>query len=67
MGQVAVTVTGKEIKGLRKFYAEAAPGEPAAIINSSGHLEIFLFRQNARTSLAIKRGETVRLTLHPAA
>jgi S-adenosylmethionine hydrolase len=66
MGQAAVTVMGKEIRGLRKFYAEAAPGEPSAIINSSGQLEIFLFRQNARTTLAIKRGEAVRLTLHPA-
>ena len=43
MGRIAVTVMGKEIKGLRKFYAEAAPGEPGAIINSSGHLEIFLY------------------------
>jgi len=67
MGTITVTVMGKSIKGLRKFYAEAAPGEPGAIINSSGHLEIFLFRQNARTTLAIKRGEVVRLTLHPTA
>jgi hypothetical protein len=61
----AVTIAGKEIKGLKKFYAEAAPGEPAAIINSSGHLEIFLFKQNARTGLSLKRGETVRLTIMP--
>jgi len=67
MGQVSVTVTGKEIKGLKKFYAEAAPGDPGAIINSSGHLEIFLFRQNARTGLAIKRGEVVRLTVESSA
>jgi S-adenosylmethionine hydrolase len=67
MGPVTVTVMGKEIKGMKKFYAEAAPGEPGVIINSSGHLEIFLFRQNARTALAIKRGEVVRLTVNPAA
>jgi len=67
IGQVTVTVMGKEIKGMKKFYAEAAPGEPGVIINSSGHLEIFLFRQNARTTLAIKRGEVVRLTINPAA
>ncbi len=58
-----VTVAGKEIKGLKKYYAEAAPGEPGAIVNSSGALEIFLYKQNARTSLAIKRGEVVRLLL----
>jgi S-adenosyl-L-methionine hydrolase (adenosine-forming) len=67
MGPVTVTVMGKEIKGMKKFYAEAAPGEPGVIINSSGHLEIFLFRQSARTALAIKRGEVVRLTVNPAA
>ena len=63
---VTVSVGGKEIKGLKRFYAEAAPGEPGAIINSSGQLEVFLYRQNARTVLAVKRGEAVRLTVHPA-
>jgi hypothetical protein len=61
-GTAVVTVGGREIKGLKRFYAEAAPGEPGAIINSNGRLEIFLFRQNARTTLAIKRGEAVRLS-----
>jgi len=64
-GPMNVTIVGKEIKGLKQFYAEAAPGQPAALINSSGHLEIFLFKQNSRTTLAIKRGEAVRLTLQP--
>ncbi len=61
MRQVAVSVGGKQINGLKKYYAEAAPGEPGAIVNSSGHLEIFLFKQNARTALSLKRGEPVRL------
>jgi hypothetical protein len=60
---VAVTVGGKEIRGLKKFYAEAAPGEPSAIFNSSGYLEIFLFKQNARTGLSLKRGEAVKLAV----
>ncbi len=59
----SISIGGKELKGLKKYYAEAAPGEPAAIINSSGYLEIFLFKQNARTALSLKRGETVRVTL----
>jgi len=67
MGPVSVTIMAKEIKGMKKFYAEAAPGELGAIINSSGQLEIFLYRQNARTALAVKRGESIRLTVHPAA
>ncbi|MDA8100542.1 MAG: SAM-dependent chlorinase/fluorinase [Nitrospiraceae bacterium] len=63
LGPVTVAVAGKQIAGLRKFYAEAQQGVPGAIINSNGHLEIFLFRQNARTALAIKRGESVRVTV----
>jgi S-adenosylmethionine hydrolase len=64
-GLISISTAGKEIKGLKKFYAESTPGEPGAIINSSGYLEIFLFKQNARTALSIKRGETVKLTLQP--
>jgi hypothetical protein len=63
LAAASVTIAGKEIKGLKKFYAEAGPGEPGAIINSSGALEVFLFKQNARTALSVKRGEAVRLTL----
>jgi hypothetical protein len=63
LGTTTVSIIGKEIKGLKKFYAEASPGEPGAIINSSGALEIFMFKQNARTVLSVKRGETVRLTI----
>ncbi len=60
----SVLAAGKEIKGLKKYYAEVAPGVPGAIINSSGALEIFMFKQNARTALSIKRGEVVRLTIN---
>jgi hypothetical protein len=63
LGTVLVTIGGKEIKGLKKFYAESAPGEPSAIINSSGYLEIFLFKQNARTALSLKRGEPVKVSV----
>ncbi len=64
LGTATVTAAGKEIRGLKKYYAEAAPGVPGAIINSSGALEIFMFKQNARTALSIKRGEAVRLTMN---
>jgi len=64
-GTVAVTVTvgTKEIKGLKRFYAEATPGEAGAIINSSGFLELFVYKQNARAALSVKRGDAVRLML----
>ncbi len=64
-GTMSVAIVGKEIRGLKKFYAEAAPGEPGAIINSSGYLEIFLFKQNVRTALSLKRGEAVKLMHKP--
>jgi hypothetical protein len=60
---VSVTLSGREIKRLKRFYAEAAPGEPGAIFNGNGALEIFLFKQNARTALSVKRGEVVRLAV----
>ena len=66
LGQVSVTIGGRQIAGLKKFYAEAKPGEPAAVFNSSGYLELFLFRQNARTGLSVKRGEPVRLAVKSA-
>ncbi len=62
-GSASVTIAGREIKGFKKYYAEATPGEPGAIFNSSGALEIFLFKQNARTALSVKRGEVVRLSV----
>jgi len=59
----SVMIAGREIKGLKRYYAEVGPGEPGAIINSSGALEVFMFKQNARTVLSVKRGEAVRLTI----
>ncbi|HTG01788.1 MAG TPA: SAM-dependent chlorinase/fluorinase [Nitrospirota bacterium] len=64
LGNAIVQIGGKEIKGLKNFYAESAPGVPGAIMNSSGALEIFMFKQNARAALSVKRGETVRLTMN---
>jgi S-adenosylmethionine hydrolase len=63
---VSVSLGGREVEGLKKFYAESPPGQPGAIVNSSGHLEIFLYRQNARQALAVKRGAAVRVTVKPA-
>lgn len=62
-----VSVAGRAIKGLKKYYAEAASAEPAALINSSGALEIFVFKQNARAVLTAKRGDVVRFTVDVSA
>ncbi len=66
LGQITVQVGGKQITGLKKFYAEVRPGEPGVLVNSSGYLEIFLFRQNARAGFTVKRGEPIRVTIKPA-
>jgi len=58
-----ISIAGKEIKGLKKYYAEAAPGEPAALVNSSGSVEIFVFKQSAKALLSSRRGESVRFTV----
>ncbi len=60
-GMVTLFLQDRQIAGLRTFYAQAQPGEPGIIINSSGHLEIFLYKQNARTALNVKRGDRVRV------
>jgi S-adenosylmethionine hydrolase len=60
---MTLAIAAREIKGLKKFYAEAPPGEPCAIINSSASLEVFLFKQSARAALNVKRGDAVRFTV----
>jgi S-adenosyl-L-methionine hydrolase (adenosine-forming) len=61
-----ITFMGKEIKGLKNYYAESAPGELSAIFNSSGDLELFMFKQNARAALSAKRGEAIRISVATA-
>lgn len=60
---VSVHLAGREISGLKRFYAEATAGEASAIINSSGYLEVFVYKQNARNALSVKRGDIVRLII----
>jgi S-adenosylmethionine hydrolase len=66
LNKIQVALMGKEIRGLKNYYAEAAPGELSAIVNSSGTLEIFMFKQNARVALSAKRGEVVRISVASA-
>lgn len=46
---------------IRDYYEEAGDGRPHALINSSGRLEIFVYKGNAAEILNIKRGEAVEL------
>ena len=58
---VSVEVAGRRIPGLSRSYADCAPGEPGAIVGSSGRLEIFLREAGARAALSVERGAPVRL------
>jgi S-adenosylmethionine hydrolase len=46
---------------LRRCYADGAPEVPFALVNSSGHLEIFLSGGSARDRLRMKVGDPVYL------
>lgn len=54
-----ITVAGKEINWLALYFAEAAPGDALALVNSSGYLEIAVNRGNAARELGISAGEPV--------
>lgn len=60
-----ITVKQAKIEGISAFYAERPGGDPQAVINSSGHLEIACYGTNAQTRLAASRGDEVIVTLTP--
>lgn len=56
-----IRVRGKSLGGLRRTYSDAAPGEPLALIGSSGLLEIAVRDGSAAKSLKLKVGDPVRI------
>lgn len=57
-----VAEAGGERCPLVSYYAEAVSG-PHALVNSNGHLEIFLFEKNAAADLGLNIGSHVKLTV----
>jgi S-adenosylmethionine hydrolase len=53
-----VKVGDKELD-LKRFYEEAEDNEPHTLVNSSGYLEIFVYRGNAAWALGVDVGEKV--------
>jgi hypothetical protein len=49
------------IKGIRTHYGEGATGLPEAVINSNGHLEIFIKQGRAADRCELHIGQTVEL------
>lgn len=50
------------ISGLSAYFAEADPGQPVALINSFGYLEIAVNQGNACETLNANRGDTVHVS-----
>jgi len=58
---VVIEVGGQRMVGLRRTYAEGRPGEPMALIGSSGRLEIAVPGGQAARWLKVQIGDQVRL------
>jgi S-adenosylmethionine hydrolase len=58
---VVLEIGGQVIGGLHETYAQARPGEPLALIGSSGHLEIAVAGGNAARRLSVNREDEVRV------
>ncbi len=55
-----VRVAGRVARVVRT-YAESAPGELGALVNSAGHLEVALDGRSAASALGLERGATVEV------
>ncbi len=53
------------LRGIRRVYEEAAPGEALALLGSSGHLEIAVARGSASDRLGLSAGEEVVVHARP--
>jgi len=60
--KLKVIANGKETE-LKNYYAQGADKGLYAIINSGGHLELFVYSGNAASSFGIKVGDTIEVTL----
>jgi len=60
-GLVAVEVSGQPVGGLVDAYADGGDGRPAAIVGSTGRLEIFVRCGSAGRVLGAGRGAPVRI------
>jgi S-adenosylmethionine hydrolase len=61
--EATVVVTGQEIVGVRRAYAEVEPGGVLALVGSGGHLEIAVREGSAAQTLGLCTGDVVVLRL----
>jgi S-adenosyl-L-methionine hydrolase (adenosine-forming) len=64
-GPLVVALGTADLGPLRQAYAEGPPGRPAAIIGSTGRLEVFV-RQGSATASGAARGTPVRVSRRSA-
>jgi S-adenosylmethionine hydrolase len=60
-GPATVEVAGQPVGGLVDAYAEGPADRPAAIVGSTGRLEVFVRSGSARLALGAGRGAPVRV------
>ena len=59
---VVIRIVGKTIEDLTPCYADGSSGEPCALINSNGHVEVFVKEGSAAIMLNAGRGERIEIT-----
>jgi hypothetical protein len=57
----SVSVNGRDVGPVRRTYADAPPGEPVALVGSTGLVEIAVREGSAAATLGLARGERVVL------
>jgi len=61
-GTLKMQVNGKEVKRLVETFAQGEPGEPVALVGSSGFIEIAVNKGNAARVVGAGRGAAVVVT-----
>jgi hypothetical protein len=59
--QASVIARGRQIRGVRRTYAEADPGDTLALVGSTGHLEIAVREGSGAEELGLQPGDSVEL------
>ncbi len=60
-GPIQLSVNGKPIPQFARTFAAGNPGEPIAVVGSTGYVEIAVNRGNAARTLGVGRGAEVTL------
>ncbi|MDQ6733190.1 MAG: SAM-dependent chlorinase/fluorinase, partial [Nitrospirota bacterium] len=58
---VVIRIAGKTIEDLTTCYADGSIGAPRALINSNGHVEVFVKEGNAAHMLNVGHGERMEI------